>query len=90
MNLQEIKQKLGYQTLGLDTVTTEAGEKTMWMKHWDNDNRIAVLIHKDTLAKVKAAPACTTLGIKTATKQAAKGEYTTHTIVMYKENEETL
>lgn len=90
MNLSETKQTLGYQTLSLNTVVTATGEKTSWMKHWDNDNRVAVLVHKDTLAKIKAEPACSSLGIKTATKQGAKGEYKAHTIVMYKEAEETL
>jgi hypothetical protein len=90
MKLHEVKQTLGYQTLGLNTVVTATGEKTSWMKHWDNDNRIAVLIHKDTLTKVKANPDCSSLGIKSATKQGSKGEYTAHTIVMYSEAEETL
>ena len=90
MNLQETKQTLGYDTLNLNTVVTEAGEKTSWMKQWDNDNRIAILIHKDTLAKIKANPNCTSLGISTATKQGAQGEYVAKTIVMYSESEETL
>ena len=90
MNLSETKQSLGYETLSLNTVATATGEKTSWMKHWDNDNRVAVLVHKDTLAKIKANPNCASLGIKTAIKQGSKGEYTAHTIVMYQEAEETL
>ena len=90
MNLSETKQSLGYETLSLNTVATATGEKTSWMKHWDNDNRVAVLVHKDTLAKIKANPNCASLGIKTAIKQGNKGEYTAHTIVMYQEAEETL
>lgn len=90
MNLSETKQTLGYQTLSLNTVATATGEKTSWMKHWDNDNRVAVLIHKDTLAKLKANPDCSSLGIKSAVKQGSKGEYKAHTIVMYNPAEETL
>jgi hypothetical protein len=90
MKLHEIKTQLGYETLGLNTVATATGEKTSWMKHWDNDNRIAVLIHRDTFVKLKANPECPSLGIKTAVKQGSKGEYTAHTIVMYSEAEETL
>jgi hypothetical protein len=90
MKLHEVKQTLGYETLGLNTVATATGEQTSWMKHWDNNNRIAVLIHKDTLSKLKANPDCPSLGIKSATKQGSKGEYTAHTIVMYSEAEETL
>jgi hypothetical protein len=89
-NLVEIKRELGVEVLNLDTVTTESGEKTMWMKHWDNSNRVAILIHKDTLAKVKANTGLTSLGINTQVKQGAKGEYTAKTIVVYAEAEETL
>lgn len=88
--IQSIKAQLGYESLSLNTVTTEAGEKTSWMKHWDNNSRVAVLIHKDTLAKIKANPTISTLGIKTALKQGAQGEYTAHTIVAYTPAEETL
>lgn len=90
MKLHEIKQQLGYEALNLNTVATATGESTSWMKHWDNDKRVAVLIHKDTLTKLKANMDCTSLGIKTAIKQGSKGEYTAHTIVMYNEAEETL
>lgn len=90
MTLSEIKTQLGYETLSLNTVATAAGEQTSWMKHWDNTNRVAVLIHKDTLTKLKANMACSSLGIKTATKQGSKGEYNAHTIVMYNPAEETL
>lgn len=89
-NLVEIKRELGYDVLNLNTVTTESGEKTDWMKQWDNENRIAVLIHKDTLAKVKADPSISSLGINTQVKQGAKGEYIAKTIVVYKEAEEVL
>lgn len=82
-NLVEVKRALGVETLGLDTVKTEKGESTMWMKHWDNDNRVAILIHKDTLAKIKADPAINSLGINVQTKQGAKGEYTAKTICIY-------
>lgn len=88
--LAEIKDVLGYNALNLNTVTTVSGEKTDWMKHWDNNSRVAVLIHKDTLAKVKANGAIATLGINTQIKQGAKGEYVAKTIVAYTEAEETL
>jgi hypothetical protein len=90
MNLSEIKASLGIETLSLNTVETSTGEKTSWMKHWNNESRVAILLHKDTLAKIKANMSCPSLGIKTAIKQGSQGEYTAHTIVMYKPAEETL
>lgn len=89
-NLAEIKRELGVEAINLNTVTTESGEKTDWMKHWDNNGRVAILIHKDTLAKVKANPSIASLGLNTQIKQGAKGEYVAKTIVAYTEAEETL
>ena len=85
MNIQEIKTKLGVQSLPLNQVVTETGEKTSWFKHWDNDNRIAVLVHADTLALIKANPAMSSLGLNTQTKQGGQGEYQAITICNYKE-----
>lgn len=89
-NLTEIKVALNVQTINLNTVVTASGEKTEWMKHWDNDGRVAILVHKDTLAKIKTNPSLSTLGINTQVKQGAQGEYTAKTIVVYAEAEESL
>ena len=90
MNIQEIKTKLGVSTLPLNQVVTETGERTSWFKHWDNDNRIAVLVHADTLALIKADPAMSSLGLNTQTKQGSQGEYQAITICNYKEADVTL
>ena len=90
MNIQEIKTKLGVQSLPLNQVVTEAGERTPWFKHWDNDNRIAVLVHADTLALIKATPTMATLGLNTQTKQGSQGKYQAITICNYKPADVTL
>lgn len=90
MNIQEIKTKLGVQSLPLNQVVTETGERTSWFKHWDNDNRIAVLVHADTLALIKATPTMATLGLNTQTKQGSQGEYQAITICNYKPADVTL
>lgn len=89
-NLAEVKKELGIEVLGLNVVTTESGEQTAWYKHWDNSNRVAVLVHKDTLAKIKAEPGLATLGLNTQMKQGAKGEYVAKTICIYAPADETL
>ena len=89
-NLAEIKGKLGVQSISLNQVITEAGEKTAWFKHWDNDNRVAILVHEDTLKQIKADAGLNTLGINTQTKQGAQGEYQAITICNYKEADVTL
>ena len=90
MNIQEIKTKLGVETLPLNQVVTETGERTSWFKHWNNDSRIAVLVHAETLALIKANPAMSSLGLNTQTKQGGQGEYQAITICNYKEADETL
>ena len=93
MNIQEIKTKLGVQTLPLQIVTTQTGEQTLWFKHWDNDSRIAILIHADTLALIKADPAMSTLGLtapQTKMSKASGQEYTAIYICNYKPADETL
>ena len=90
MNIQEIKAKLGVETLPLNQVVTETGERTLWFKHWNNDSRIAVLVHADTLALIKADPAMSSLGLNTQTKQGSQGEYQAITICNYKPADVTL
>lgn len=89
-NLSEIKRELGVEVINLNTVVTESGEKTLWLKHWDNSNRVAILVHKDTLALITADNSISTLGLNTQTKQGAQGEYIAKTIVIYTPAEITL
>lgn len=89
-NLAEIKRELGVETINLNTVVTESGDKTPWLKHWDNANRVAILVHKDTLALINANNSLSTLGLNTQTKMGAQGEYLAKTIVIYAPAEITL
>lgn len=89
MDISQIKDQLGISTLNLNTAKDKDNKPTDWMRHWDNDNRVAVSIHKDTVAKIKAGSA-TSLGIQTETRSGSKGEYTAHRIVLYTPAEETL
>ena len=93
MNIQEIKTKLGVQSLPLNQVLTQTGEQTSWFKHWDNDTRIAILIHADTLALIKADPAMSSLGLtapQTKMSKASGQEYTAIYICNYKAADVTL
>lgn len=89
MLLPEIKTALGIAQLNLNTALDANNKPTEWMRHWDNDNRVAVSIHKDTVAAIKADPTCN-LGIQTETRTGSQGEYTAHRIVKYTEAEEVL
>ncbi len=82
MNILEIKDELGYGALNLNTAQDAGGVDTDWMRHWGNDNRVAVSMHKDTVAAIQM-DANTNLGIQTETRTGAKGDYVAKRIVMY-------
>lgn len=90
MNIVQIKQKLNLPTLDLNTANDKAGKPTDWMRAWDNENRVAVSIHKELVAEIKADANLSSLGLQTETRQGSQGEYTAHRIVKYKPAEVTL
>lgn len=81
----DIKTQLGFANIGLPLTiaTDEKGKKTDWLRNWDNNNRVNIVIHKDTVEMIKKDPASTVYGIKTSEKKGAKGKYTLHVIVAY-------
>jgi hypothetical protein len=85
--LAEIKKELGVETINMDRVVTEQDEQTSWLKDWDNNNRVAILMHEDTYQAILADPAISTLGVHYQTKKGANGNYEAKTIVMYKKAE---
>ena len=90
MNIQDIKNTLNINTLQLNTATDKDGNKTAWMRHWNNTDRMAVSIHKDTVNAIQADTQLDTLDIQTEIRNGAKGSYTAHRIVAYKPAETTL
>ena len=90
MNLAQVKTELGIPTLQLNTATDAAGNKTAWMRHWDNENRVAISLHKDLIAEIKANPAIDSLGTQVETRTGSQGEYQAVRIVKYNPAEETL
>lgn len=90
MNIHELKATLDIATLNLNTAMDANNAPTEWLRHWDNDRRIAVSIHKETFGKVKADSTVSTLGIQTEMRNGSKGEYTAHRIVLFTPAEHTL
>ena len=90
MDLQQIKAQLGIAQFNLNTAEDGDGNKTEWMRHWDNENRTAISIHKDTVARIKAEPNINSLGLQSEERQGSKGAYMAYRIVAYTPAEETL
>lgn len=86
MHYSEISTATGITKLSLfKAVDQETKKPTGWLRHWDNENRVAVSIHEDT-AKVLADPkerASAVFGVQTETRESEQGSYISHRIVMY-------
>jgi len=89
MNISELKEQLGISTLNLNTAKDKDDKPTDWMRHWDNDNRVAVSIHKDLVKEIKSGNV-TTLGLQEEEREGSKGKYIAKRIVKYTPAEETL
>lgn len=84
MKLSDIKQKLEISTFELNTANNEAGAPTEWLRHWDNERRISVSLHKDTFAEIKAdTKQELSLGLQFETRTGAQGDYASYRIVRY-------
>ena len=90
MTLEQIKEKLGLTALELNTATDKDDNPTDWMRHWDNDNRVAVSIHKELVSILKADSNITSLGLQSEKRSGQKGEYMAYRIVQFTPAEETL
>ena len=66
------------------------GKVDQWLRHWDNDNRVAVSIHVELFQEIKANRNLSSLGIQKETRTADLGDYTAIRIVKYAPAEHTL
>ena len=90
MNLAQVKSKLEIAQLDLNTAKDLAGNATEWMRHWDNDRRIAVSIHKELVADLKSDPSIGSLALQHEVRKGDQGDYQSYRIVKYSPAEETL
>ena len=102
MTITQIKSELGIKSLQLHrNKDQETDEPTEWLRHWDNEERVAVSIHEDTIAAIKADKSISSLAIQKsgvkdengkATDQRVgnDGPYTALRIVKYSDADEVL
>lgn len=88
--IADIKKNLGVQVLNLNTALDKDNQPTEWLRHWDNDNRVAVSLHKDTFAKIKANPSMPNLATQIEERTGSQGAYKAVRIVAVTEAEATL
>ena len=90
MTLEQIKEKLKISVLELNTATDSDDKPTDWMRHWDNENRVAVSIHKELVGELKADKNINSLGLQSEKRTGDKGDYMAYRIVRFTPAEETL
>ena len=101
--LTEIKHQFSISALQLNYQKDDKGERvidegtqkpTQWLRHWDNTNRVALVIHEDTVKKIQANPNMVNLSAKDngtrVSKTGEKAEYHMFTIIAYTEADLTL
>ncbi len=90
MTLAQIKEQIGINQFELNTAEDKDGNATPWMRHWDNDNRVAVSIHKDLVQELQADSNIASLGLQTEKRTGEQGDYKAIRIVKYNPAETTL
>tara|TARA_R110000803_G_scaffold194385_3_gene257460 strand:+ start:776 stop:1048 length:273 start_codon:yes stop_codon:yes gene_type:complete len=84
MNISEIKEVLGLGQLNFNQgKDKDSGENTDWFSHWDNDNRVRVGCHKDTIAGIQQGQGLNLGLTEPVVKTGKKGKYTYRTLVAY-------
>ncbi len=83
--LEALKAQLGVKSLELSISTDKDNKPTDWLRHWDNDRRMAISIHKDTAKQLQADKLgnITSLALQFEQKEAKLGAYDAYRIVKY-------
>lgn len=74
MTLTQIKAQLHIVSLDLSRTLDKEKKPTEWLRYWNNELRIAVVIHQDVVGKIKADPAINTLALKYEQKATKAGD----------------
>jgi hypothetical protein len=90
MTLQEIKEKLDITSLQLNTAKDANDVDTLWMRHWENETRTAVSIHKELVAELQSNSNLDNLGLQKEMRDGEQGAYTAYRIVKYNPAETVL
>jgi hypothetical protein len=87
MTLQDIKNKLNMNTLNLEWSMDESNTKTEWLKEWNNEARLMIVMHSETADKIKSDPQRSDLILHTESRisQTKQQEYQYH-LIMVKDN----
>lgn len=74
INLIELKAILEIPTLNFSTINDNQGSDTIFMKHWDGKRRVAIVLKKDLVTKLKADMGLEIV-VEETIKKGKEGEY---------------
>lgn len=85
MNLQELKDQLGYVNLSMNLQLNEDNTPTTWLRQWDNPNRVAIVMAVEVFDTIKANPLDDIIHYTTEQKTAKDSgtEYTNHVVATH-------
>lgn len=88
--LASIKKQLNLGSLELVTATDENGNPTDWLRHWENDSRMAVSIHKELATELSQdkSGSIKSLGLQHKVKEGEQGPYDAYRIVKFNSDPE--
>lgn len=96
MTLAQIKAQLNIVSLDLVRgIDKETSKPTAWLRYWNNERRLAVVLHEDVVNTIKANPQMDKLAYKyqqraTKTGDAAGTQYDEYIIINAKSIETSL
>lgn len=72
--LATLKTQLEIESLDLQRTVDEKQQPTQWLRYWNDQRRIAVVVHDDVVAAIKANPNLDTLALKYEQKVTKTGK----------------
>lgn len=72
--MQELKTILEIPTLNFSTIKDDQGSDTIFMKHWDGKRRVAIVMKKDLVTKLKVDIGLEIV-VEETIKKGKEGEY---------------
>lgn len=86
--IEKIKEKIGVTNIQLYTAKNKEGNDTSLLRHWDNENRFAIIIERELSKEIKENPELE-LNVKKEIILANLGYYTKLTIEKHEEYQES-
>lgn len=95
MTFAQVKETLNIKSLDLSRCKDKDDKPTEWLRMWNNQQRFAVVLHQDIVAKIKENPTGNKFALKHEVKATETGDnaglaYDAYTLIWAESMEESL